>query len=65
MKVRELIEKLQEMDPEAEVWVNNTMCCDNYSEASLVWPSAEPVRDHSKKYSDPDAYRTVSTVKIS
>lgn len=65
MKVRELITKLQEMDPEAEVWVNNTQCCEEFMEAECVWPTAESRRDYSKKYNAPDAYQTVDSVRIS
>ncbi len=65
MKVRELIEKLQGMDPEAEVWVNNTQCCEDFMEADEIWPTVESKRDYSKRYSAPDAYQTINSVRIS
>lgn len=64
MKVKDLIALLQTHDPEAVVYVNNTQCCEDFSEAETVWPTVETKRDYSKKYNAPDAYQIVDSVRI-
>jgi hypothetical protein len=66
MRVRELIAKLQEMDPEAFVYTNKTECCEAYREVHSedVWATVETERDYSKRYNAPDAYQTIESVRI-
>lgn len=64
MKVSELIAKLQEMDPDALVYVNKTDCCEDFREAEFVWPTVESKRDYSKRYNDPDAYISSAAVRV-
>lgn len=64
MKVRELIEKLQKMNPDAEIYVNQTDCCERIGKAEMVWSTCESERDYSKRYNDPEAYKIVDAVRI-
>lgn len=64
MKVRDLIARLRQMDPEAEVWVNKYDGVDAFEAAEDVFATVETRRDYSKKYDDPDAYPAVDSVRI-
>lgn len=65
MKVRELIEQLQALNPEATVYTNQTECCEDFRESDTVWPTVETERNYSKPYNAPDAYNTIESVRIS
>lgn len=67
MKVRELIEELQQLDPELPVYVN--MEADQYGqkdfeEADGAEVEVHKVRNFSKRYNSPDAYDQYLVVKI-
>jgi hypothetical protein len=52
MRVRELIAKLQEMDPEAFVYTNKTDCCEEYREVHSedgTTPSATMRQTHTRQ----------------